>query len=115
MRHLRGGAEARAVQTLRYYDDLGLLEPVRVHRFTRFRCASASQLPRINRTLALRDLGLSLGQIGQALAEGPPVEQLRGMLRLKQAVIEQYLAEEQARLARVQARLRQAVRPPTAR
>jgi DNA-binding transcriptional MerR regulator len=95
------------VKTLRYYDQLGLLKPAEVDRFTGYRYYSASQLPRLNRILALKDLGLSLEQIGQLLEGDLTPDQIRGMLRLKQVEIQQHVGEEQARLARVEQRLRQ--------
>ncbi len=94
-----------SIKTLRYYDEMGLFKPVEVDRFTGYRYYSASQLPRFNRILALRDLGLSLEQIAQVLDEGVSSEQLRGMLRLKCAELQQHIADEQARLAMVEARL----------
>src|SRR5262249_36838671 len=66
-----------------------------------------SQLPRLNRVLALKDLGLSLDQIGRVLDEGVGPEQLRGMLRLRQAEAQQQVEEDRARLAGIGARLRQ--------
>jgi effector-binding domain-containing protein len=105
------------VKTLRYYDELGLLKPAEVDRWTSYRYYSADQLPRLNRILALKDLGLSLAQIARLLDGDPsglspsgrslPLDQIRGMLRLKQAELQQRVQEEQARLARVEARLRQ--------
>ncbi|MBC8496712.1 MAG: MerR family transcriptional regulator, partial [Chloroflexi bacterium] len=95
------------VKTLRYYDEIGLLKPAQVDRFTGYRYYSFKQLPRLNRILALKDLGLSLEQIGRLLDEELPSEQLRGMLRLKWAEIEGEVTEAQAHLARVEARLRQ--------
>jgi DNA-binding transcriptional MerR regulator len=95
-----------SVRALRYYEEMGLLKPVEVDRFTGYRYYSVDQLPRLNRILALKDLGLSLEQIAQLLAEGIPPAQLRGMLRMKQAEIQHQVGEEQARLARVEARLR---------
>jgi effector-binding domain-containing protein len=94
-----------SIKTLRYYDEMGLFKPIDVDRSTGYRYYSASQLPRLNRILALRDLGLSLEQIAQVLDEGVSSEQLRGMLRLKRAELQQHIAGEQARLARVEARL----------
>jgi effector-binding domain-containing protein len=96
-----------SVKTLRYYDDMGLLRPVQVDPFTGYRYYSASQLPRLNRVLALKDLGLSLDQIGRVLDEGVGPEQLRGMLRLRQAEAQRQVDEDQARLARIAARLKQ--------
>jgi DNA-binding transcriptional MerR regulator len=96
-----------SVKTLRYYDEIGLLTPVRVDRFTGYRYYSADQLPRLNRTLALKDLGLSLEQIAALLDDDLPPAEIRGMLRLKRVEIQQHLEEEQARLARIEARLEQ--------
>jgi DNA-binding transcriptional MerR regulator len=73
-----------SVKTLRYYDEIGLLKPAQVDRFTGYRYYSFDQLPRLNRILALKDLGFSLEQIAQVLNEGLPPAQLRGMLRLRQ-------------------------------
>jgi effector-binding domain-containing protein len=95
------------VKTLRYYDEIGLLEPAEIDSFTGYRYYSVTQLPRLNRILALKDLGLSLNQIAQLLTEELPVEQLRGMLRLKQVEIQQRMGQEEEKLARVAARLRQ--------
>lgn len=95
------------VSALRYYAELGLLTPIHVDPFTGYRYYTVEQLPRLHRILALRDLGLSLEQIGQVLNDGLSAEQIRGMLRLRQAELRQQVEEEQARLARVEARLRQ--------
>jgi len=95
------------VKTLRYYDEIGLLEPAEIDRFTGYRYYSVTQLPRLNRILALKGLELSLDQIDHLLTEGLPVEQLRGMHRLKQVEIQQRMQQEDEKLARVAARLRQ--------
>jgi len=96
-----------SVKTLRYYDEMGLLQPIETDRASGYRYYSLDQLPRLNRILALKDLGFSLEQIGQALDNGITLEQLRGMLRLKQAEQQQRVQEEPDRLVRVEARLRQ--------
>lgn len=95
------------VATLRYYDQLGLLKPAQVDKFTDYRYYDVDQLPRLNRILALRDLGFSLDQIGRLLKEDVSVDELKGMLAMRQADAERELAETQARLARVAARLRE--------
>ncbi len=96
-----------SVQTLRYYDDLGLLKPVEVDRFTGYRYYAYDQLPRLHRILALKDLGLSLEQIARLLAEDLPPAELRGMLRLKWSELRDHVEDELAKLQRVEARLRQ--------
>ncbi len=95
------------VKALRYYDDLGLLRPVQIDEYNGYRYYSAEQLPRLNRILAYKDLGFSLEQIRSLLDENLSVEQMRGMLRLKQVEIRDRLRAEQDRLARVEARLKQ--------
>jgi DNA-binding transcriptional MerR regulator len=95
------------VATLRFYDEVGLLKPMRLDSFTGYRYYAADQLARLNRILALKDLGFSLEQIAHLLDEDLPTAQLRGMLRLKRMELQQRLQDEQARLARVEARLRQ--------
>ena len=95
------------IRTLRHYDDLGLLKPAHVDRDSDYRYYNVEQLPRLNRILALKDLGFALDQIAVMLRNDLSPDELRGMLRLRQAEIEQQLGEEQARLARVASRLRQ--------
>ena len=94
-----------SVETLRHYDELGLLAPARVDEFSGYRYYDAAQLARLHRILALKDLGFSLRQIGQALHE-VTLEQLAGMLKLARAQGEHALAAEVARLDRIDARLR---------
>ncbi len=95
------------VKTLRYYDEIGLFEALEVDRFTGYRHYSVGQLPQLNRILALKDLGLSLEQIAQVLHEKLSLEEMRGMLRLRRAELQQRMEQEQAQLARVEARLQQ--------
>jgi DNA-binding transcriptional MerR regulator len=54
---------------LRYYDEIGLLKPIHIDKFTGYRYYSAEQMPRLNRILALKDLGLSLDQIQRLLKD----------------------------------------------
>jgi len=90
---------------LRHYHELGLLVPEQVDA-TGYRSYTVGQLGRLHRLLALRDLGFSLSQVGELLAEDLPLDQLRGMLLIRRAQIEQSVAEEQDRLRRVEAHLR---------
>jgi DNA-binding transcriptional MerR regulator len=96
-----------SIRTLRLYDELSLLKPAQIDKFTGYRYYSIEQLPRLNRILALKDLGLSLDQIGDLLQRDLPPDQLRGMLMLKQAEIEQELQAMQQQMRRVAARLNQ--------
>jgi DNA-binding transcriptional MerR regulator len=92
-----------SVKALRYYDERGLLRPARVDEETGYRYYSTSQLLRLNRILALKDMGLSLEQVALLLDQEPTPDQIRGMLRLKQIELHQQLIEGQARLTRIEA------------
>ncbi len=96
-----------SVATLRYYDQWDLLKPAELDTETGYRYYALDQLPRLNRILALKDLGFPLEQIAQFLAKDLSLEQLQGMLKLKQAQTQQMIDTEQARLARIAARLHQ--------
>ena len=95
------------VKTLRYYDEMGLLKPVEVDAFTGYRLYEYSQLPVLNRILALKELGFSLEEIGRLLNDDLSVEQMRGMLKLREAEARQQVQQEAERLERIEARLRQ--------
>jgi DNA-binding transcriptional MerR regulator len=95
------------VPTLRFYAEVGLLKPVSVDSGSGYRYYALSQLPRLNRIMALKDLGFTLPQIEHVLNTDPTLDALRGMLSLKQAETEQLLVAEQARLCRIEARLQQ--------
>jgi effector-binding domain-containing protein len=60
----------------------------------------------LHRIQALLDLGLSLQQLLPVLDDGLTAAQLSGMLVLKRAELADRVAEDQARLARVEQRLR---------
>jgi DNA-binding transcriptional MerR regulator len=96
-----------SVKTLRFYDEMGLLKPIEVDRFTGYRYYEFDQLPRLYRILALKDLGFSLEEIGRLLVDDLSTEQMRGMLKLRQAEIRQRVDEEAERLERVERWLRQ--------
>jgi DNA-binding transcriptional MerR regulator len=99
------------VKALRHYDQLGLLTPAQVDQETGYRYYSATQASRLNRILALKDLGLALDQIGQFLDADLSPEQLRALLLIKQRETRRHLEEERTRLARIEARLRQIEEP----
>jgi len=96
-----------SVKTLRYYDEMGLLKPVEVGRMSGYRYYEFDQLPRLYRILALKDLGFSLEEIGRLLESDLSAEQMRGMLKLRQAEIRQRVEEEAQHLERVERWLRQ--------
>src|SRR5260370_6646568 len=103
---LNAGAFARlagvSVRTLHHYDDFGLLKPADVDTRTGYRRYTAHELPRLHRILALRDLGLSLGEIQEIIDDEISVDDLRDRLRSLHAEATERMAAEARRIARVE-------------
>lgn len=96
-----------SIKTLHHYDEIGLFKPQHVDPFTGYRFYSFDQLPRLNRILALKDLGFTLEQVRQVLDGDLSADELRGMLRLRQAQLQQQMDEAREKLAHVEIRLKQ--------
>jgi DNA-binding transcriptional MerR regulator len=94
-----------SARLLRYYDELGLLKPGVVDSASGYRYYTSAQLQRLNRILVLRDLGLTLEQIGGVIDQNASADQLRAMLEVRRADAERALAEESARLRQIEARI----------
>jgi DNA-binding transcriptional MerR regulator len=92
---------------LRYYDELGLLKPAHSERDSGYRYYSASQLPRLNRILVLKELGLSLEEIARVLDSNLTAAELRGMLMMRKNDAQRALAEEMERLRHIESRIAQ--------
>jgi len=94
------------IKALHYYDDMGLLKPASIDKFTGYRYYTVEQLPRLHSIIAFKELGLSLEQIVNLLdAQLSPVE-MRDTLRQQKAEIESRIQQEQSRLAQLDFRLR---------
>ncbi len=96
-----------SARLLRWYEEVGLLVPAHVDSATGYRYYSAAQLVQLNRILALKELGLSLQQIGAALDPGATEEKLRAALEERKANAERMRAAEELRITQIEARLRQ--------
>jgi DNA-binding transcriptional MerR regulator/effector-binding domain-containing protein len=94
-----------SMRLLRYYDELGLLRPAHTDTSNGYRYYTAAQIPHLNRILVLRDLGLTLEQIARALQERVSAEELRGMLLMRRAEIEQLQAEQALQLRHLESRI----------
>jgi DNA-binding transcriptional MerR regulator len=96
-----------SVRTLRHYDDVGLLKPAFVDPVTGYRYYAPEQVLSLHRILVLRDLGVSLTKIGQLLDDDVTVQQLRGILRLREGEVKARLIAQSRQLKRVESRLAQ--------
>lgn len=94
-----------SVRMLRNYDELGLLVPAQVDPWTNYRSYNAGQLARLNRIVALKDLGFTLEAVGRLIEDEVGVEQLRGMLKLRREELATELHDTTERLAAVERRL----------
>ena len=56
-----------SVRMLRHYDEIGLLKPAEIDRFTDYRYYREDQLPTACRITALKDMGFSLADIVRIL------------------------------------------------
>lgn len=96
-----------SVKMLRHYDELGLLRPACVDPSSSYRYYSAAQLSRLNRLIALKDLGFSLEQIAVLLDGELSSEELHGMLRLREAETTERIRQERRRLVQLRAHMLQ--------
>jgi DNA-binding transcriptional MerR regulator len=94
------------IKTLHHYDELGLIKPAHIDPVTNYRFYTVEQLPRIHRIMALKEMGLSLEQIGIMLEKELSTDEMRGMLHFKQAELHQEMREAQRQLVMVEFRLR---------
>ncbi len=92
---------------LRYYDEIGLFQPIKVDSASGHRYYSASQLPTLNRILALKELGLSLDRIRRFIKDDISLEEIQGMLLMKKAELEEQVLDELKRIRTIESRLKQ--------
>lgn len=85
-------------KTLRYYDEIGLLKPCHIDGMTGYRYYSSDQLPRMNKILALKQMGFSLTEMIAMLDSDCSGETMTNLLLLKQKEISGNIAEEQQKL-----------------
>jgi DNA-binding transcriptional MerR regulator len=95
-----------SVRMLRHYDAIGLLRPAHVDPATGYRSYQAAQLSRLNRIVAIKDLGFTLEQVRTILDDKVSPEELHGMVRLRRAQLESQISADLDRLRGVEARLR---------
>lgn len=94
-----------SVRMLRHYDSLDLLRPARVDPATGYRSYEAGQLSRLNRIVALKELGFNLRQVKRMIDDEVSLAHLVELFRTRHAELETEVAASRARLANVEARL----------
>jgi DNA-binding transcriptional MerR regulator len=94
-----------SMKTLRHYDTLGLLRPSRIDLENGYRLYDMEQLADMMRIQALKDCGFALEEIVQLL-QTHDVRAIEGLLNQRILAQQEVVAEEQARLQRLNARLK---------
>ncbi|GAA2010571.1 MerR family transcriptional regulator [Microbacterium ulmi] len=94
-----------SVRMLRHYDAIGLLTPARVDVHSGYRLYHESQLGELLRIVELRDLGCSLEDAAAVLRADDGTATLRSVLVRRRAELAASLADDAARLSRLDARL----------
>ncbi|WP_426183057.1 MerR family transcriptional regulator [Microbacterium sp. TWP3-1-2b2] len=90
---------------LRHWDTAGLLVPAHVDEFSGYRSYDPSQLERLHRIVALRQLGFGLDDISSILDRGVDAERIAALLRIRHAEVEQEHRIAAGRLVDVERRL----------
>ena len=78
-----------SIRMLRHYDEIGLLKPIEIDRFTGYRYYSEQQLTIANRITALKNMGFGLADISEILSCYDDHEKLEQYLCDKQAELEE--------------------------
>ena len=90
------------IKALRYYDEIGLLKPEETDAFTNYRLYTTDQLVRLHRIQELRQIGLSITEIGLILS-GCDYEQI---LQKRKGELISELELGQSQLSRIEFILR---------
>lgn len=90
-----------SINTLYHYDNIGLMQPTKVDKFTGYRYYEASQLVTLNKIMALKDAGFSLGEISNILKTNPVNKALIDILEVKAESLEKELEKQADKLQRL--------------
>lgn len=89
------------IKALRHYDEIGLLKPATIEKFTGYRYYTSEQLPLLHQILALREMGFTLDEI-KKIQGGTPEKDLLLQKRLE---LLKRIAQDTLRLSQVESYL----------
>lgn len=90
------------IRMLRYYDEVGLLKPAKIHPNTGYRMYSVDQIPILNKIIYLRDSGFNVSEIQEVLNLNND-KLLLEKLDIKYLEIEESIKDEEKKLKRIEA------------
>jgi len=89
-----------SIRMLRYYDEMGLLKPAVVDRYTGYRLYSIDQIPALQQILLLRDLDFPIMEMPAILSHWDD-DNIRRRLAEKRGELESELRRQQYRLQKL--------------
>jgi len=90
-----------SIRMLRYYDEMGLLKPAEIDKFTNYRLYSTEQISALNKIIFLRDLGFNVSEIATALNHWDN-KYIISQLENKRLGIENMIKSEQDKLLKIE-------------
>ena len=87
-----------SVRMLRHYDELSLLKPIHVDKFSSYRYYSAEQLSVVSKIQVLKDMGFSLSVIKEILSAYSDNDSLRNYLKIQHSQMKQEVETAERRL-----------------
>jgi len=94
-----------STKTLRFYDEIGLLQPASVDPRTRYRLYSARQLEDLASILALKNLGISLAQVRELTEKKGSTTDRRAILNELKRTVKQAIQKATQSLSWIDAAL----------
>ena len=95
-----------SIRMLRHYDDMGLLKPASVDKFTGYRLYSPQQLQTANRISSLKGMGFSLSAIGEILRHAYDAASMKSLLMIRLEDAKTQASEAQSRVTQIQTAIR---------
>lgn len=89
-----------SIRMLRYYDEIGLLKPKQVDKYTNYRLYSSNQIFRLNKIIALRDMGFLTAEILELIESDN--ETLLKKLNLKKQEITNNIINEKQKITKIE-------------
>ncbi|MCR4723202.1 MAG: MerR family transcriptional regulator [Eubacteriales bacterium] len=96
-----------SVRMLRHYDEIGLLKPAKIDRFTDYRYYREDQLPTAGRIAALKEIGFSLADIIRILEVYDDREQMEKFFSVRQQELESLSKDTEHKLTLLDAARKQ--------
>lgn len=90
-----------SIRMLRYYDEMGLLKPAKIDKFTNYRLYSIDQISTLNKIIFLRDLGFNISEISLTLNNWD-TEFIEKQLEKKRFETEKTIRSEQDKLVKIE-------------